>query len=388
MRLFIIPSWYPTRLHPESGSFFADRARMLQTNGHEVTVITAHIHSLRHYFRFKRLKQQHFNPENENGLITYRFETVNPWPLIQRRFYHYYRRQLLCVWDLAVAERGKPDAVVVNSSLWAGTALADRLYQEKIPFIVSEHLKEFIAPNGFTPLQRECILNTYQKTARIVATSNALKTGVIQHFPEYTNKIQIIPNPVDTNFFVPNPNPVTENLIFNFAVIALLRPEKKIDLLIKTFSDLLQERPACQLTIAGNGPERKALWALIQKLNLTDRVKLVGYQSPTGVRELLHKSQALILPSTVETFGVALIEAMACGLPVLATRCGGPEDIVTPETGLLVEKNNRFALMRGMVDLIERKNQFNSRKIREYAVRQFGVKTFTDKYTELLSGII
>ena len=388
MRLFIIPSWYPTRLHPESGSFFADRARMLQTGGHEVTVITTHIHSLRHYFRFKRLKQQHTNPENENGLTVYRFETVNPWPYIQRQFYYYYRRQLLRLWDQSVAQRGKPDAVIINSSLWAGAALADRLYQEKIPFIVSEHLKEFIAPNGFTPLQSDCILNTYQKSTGVVATSQALKTGIIQRFPENTNKIQIIPNPVDTNFFVLNPNPVIENSVFNFVVIALLRPEKNIDLLIKAFSDLLTNKPNCQLTIAGNGPERKSLLALIQKLNLTNRVNLAGYQSPTGIRELLHKSQALILPSAVETFGVALIEAMACGLPVLATLCGGPEDIVTPETGLLVEKNNRTALMRGMVDLIERKDQFDSQKIREYAVRQFGLKTFTDKYSELLTSFI
>ncbi len=388
MRLFIIPSWYPTRLHPESGSFFADQARMLQIAGHDITVISAHIHSLHQYFQFNRLKQQHINPENENGLITYRFESINPWPLIQHRFYHYYLRQLLRLWDQAVTERGKPDAVVVNSSLWAGAALADRLKQEKIPFIVSEHLKEFIAPNGFTPLQRDCILKTYHNTAGVVATSNALKTGIIQHFPENTNKIQIIPNPVDTNFFVLNPNPVIENSVFNFVVIALLRPEKNIDLLIKAFSDLLTNKPDCQLTIAGNGPERKSLWALIQKFNLTDRVKLVGYQSPTGVRELLHKSQALVLPSTVETFGVVLIEAMACGLPVLATRCGGPEDIVTPETGLLIEKNNRTALMRGMVNLVEEKNQFDSQKIRDYAVQQFGIKTFTDKYTELLTSII
>ncbi|MCK5330236.1 MAG: glycosyltransferase, partial [Candidatus Marinimicrobia bacterium] len=206
MKLFIVPSWYPTTLHPESGSFFADRAQILQTGGHEVTVITAHIHSLRHYFRYRQLKRRHANPENDDGLTTYRFETVNPWPKIQRRFFYYYCRQLLRLWDLAVAERGKPDVAVINSSLWAGTALADRLEQERIPFVVSEHLKEFLTPGSFTAFQNTAIIKTYRSAARIVATSSALKKGIALNFPQFKEKIHIIANPVDTEIFQPDLN--------------------------------------------------------------------------------------------------------------------------------------------------------------------------------------
>ena len=386
MKLFIVPSWYPTTLHPESGSFFADRARILQTGGHEVTVITVHIHSLRHYFRYRRLKHRHTNPQNENGLTTYRFETVNPWPKIQRRFFYYYRRQLLRLWDLAVAERGKPDAAVINSSLWAGATLADRLEHERIPFVVSEHLKEFLTPGSFTAFQYNAIIKTFFSAARIVATSSALKKGIALNFPQIKEKIHIIANPVDTDIFRPALK-TAETTIFTFVTTALFRPEKRIDLLIKAFAQLKFIRPNTRLVIIGDGPERNRLRKLIKYRQLEQQITLEGYQPQAELHRILKCCHALVLTSTVETFGVALIEAMACGLPVIATRCGGPEDIVTDATGLLVDKDDPVAIQRGLERMIDEYQNFDPALIRRTAIERFGSANYIKQYTDLLSNI-
>ncbi len=386
MKLFIVPSWYPTKLQPESGSFFADRARILQISGHEITVISTHIHSLRHYFRYKRYKRQLTNPENENGLITYRFETVNPWPTIQRRFFYFYRRQLLRLWDLALSEQGKPDAVIINSSLWAGAALADRLNQERIPFVVSEHLKEFLTLGSFTALQYNAINKTYRSAARIIATSSALKKGIALNFPLIAEKIQIIANPVDTDIFRPGLKAVDPS-IFTFVTTALFRPEKRIDLLIKAFAQLQFIRPNTHLVIIGDGPERNRLKKLIKYRQLEQQITLAGYQPQADLLRILHRCHALVLTSTVETFGVALIEALACGLPVIATRCGGPEDIINDATGLLVDKDDPVAIQHGLERMIDEYQNFDPVHIRQTTIERFGTANYCIQYTDLLNNI-
>ena len=79
----------------------------------------------------------------------------------------------------------------------------------------------------------------------------------------------------------------------------------------------------------------------IKKLNLSEFIDLKGYLSQHQIVKELHNNDILISASDVETFGVVLIEAQACGLPVIATNCGGPSDIISDETGILV-RNLRY----------------------------------------------
>jgi glycosyltransferase involved in cell wall biosynthesis len=86
----------------------------------------------------------------------------------------------------------------------------------------------------------------------------------------------------------------------------------------------------------GDGPYRGALQTKIQQLHLTDKVKLLGAMPRNKVQECLANAHAFVLLSQSETFGVSYIEAMALGLPVVATCCGGPSDFVNATNGCLV----------------------------------------------------
>ncbi len=90
----------------------------------------------------------------------------------------------------------------------------------------------------------------------------------------------------------------------------------------------------------------------------------------------MRECDAFVLPSLGETFGVVLCEAMACGKPVIATRCGGPEFVVTPETGLLVDAANPMALAEAMDRFISHQVAFDSDVIRGSVVARFGEDTF------------
>lgn len=84
------------------------------------------------------------------------------------------------------------------------------------------------------------------------------------------------------------------------------------------------------------------------------------------------KAHSLVLCSDVETFGIVLIEAIACGLPVIATKCGGPEDVITDEIGLLVERNDPGALGTAMRQMHDTAVRYSPAALHEYADRHFG----------------
>jgi glycosyltransferase involved in cell wall biosynthesis len=127
-----------------------------------------------------------------------------------------------------------------------------------------------------------------------------------------------------------------------------LFPVKGHDILIKAFAQLAARHPQWSLVIWGEGPERPVLEALIHSFGLSGRASIPG--STKQVAACLRQGDLFVLPSRTEGFPNALTEAMACGLPVIATNCGGAiEDIVrNDENGILVPPDDVDALATAM----------------------------------------
>jgi glycosyltransferase involved in cell wall biosynthesis len=123
---------------------------------------------------------------------------------------------------------------------------------------------------------------------------------------------------------------------FTWVSVGRLIQPKGFDTLLEAFAQTLKEDANQQLQIVGDGPYRGALQTKIQQLHLTDKVKLLGAMPRNKVQECLANAHAFVLLSQSETFGVSCIEAMALGLPVVATCCGGPSDFVNATNGCLV----------------------------------------------------
>jgi len=384
MKLLIIPSWYPTDIHPESGTFFKDRAMILQRCGFSITIVTHVLHSTRDILKFNS-EVNNENPIKENEVLIYKTESVNLFPKIPKRAFKMYKDSILSLVK-NVVEKSKPEFVFINSSLYGGAAVARYLHSNMIPFMVSEHLKEFIIDGEFSIFEKNCISECYKYASKIIATSDALKSNIIKKFNIDRKKVMVIPNPADSSYFLPKREKLDNP--FTFLSIALLRSEKRLDLLIKAFAKLHKIIPNIVLTIIGDGPEKSNLQLLSQKLQINDRVNFIGYQKKAVVADVIRNHDVLVLSSDVETFGVVLVEAMTVGLPVIATKCGGPESIVLPDTGILIEPNNSTELYTAMKNIIDKYDEFDSIKIREIALKSYSDNAYGNNIREAINSVI
>jgi glycosyltransferase involved in cell wall biosynthesis len=135
-----------------------------------------------------------------------------------------------------------------------------------------------------------------------------------------------------------------------FICVAHLRPEKDHETLLKAFTKVIETHPASVLRLAGDGPLRSELVSLVDLLGLGSRVEFHG--ATRDVWDLLGRADVFVLSSQAEPLGIAVLEAMASGLPVIATNVGGlPEIVRHGENGLLVPPTDPAALATAMIRL-------------------------------------
>ena len=205
----------------------------------------------------------------------------------------------------------------------------------------------------------------------MIAVSNRLKNAL--HEVTQRKTIHVVPNVVHTSRFAPLPRR-RDTDAFRFVCIAILGPNKNIQLLIRAFHRAFAAEESVELEIVGDGAERRRLENVASGLKTGRRIVFRGAVDTAGVVEALRRSHCCVSSSNVETFGVTLIEALAAGIPVVATRSGGPQDIVTRECGHLVPVGDERALARAMRQVFEDRGMWEERTddLSEYARHTYG----------------
>ena len=142
------------------------------------------------------------------------------------------------------------------------------------------------------------------------------------------------------------------------------------------------------LRILGKGELRKKLEEQARSVGIHDRVIFTGRISRDRMVEEMQKANCFVLASRYEAFGIVLIEAMATGLPVVATRSGGPGYIVDGSSGYLVEPDNVEELAKAMLKMMSGYDQFHQEKIRERTLQKYGSKIISKRYMEIFKEIL
>src|SRR5262249_46070144 len=125
-----------------------------------------------------------------------------------------------------------------------------------------------------------------------------------------------------------------------------------------------------------------------RELAVTDRIRFSGKQAPPELVQTIRRSALLVLPSRIESFGTVLVEALACGTPVVATRCGGPEDIGGDTVGVLVLPEDPEALARGIEHVLDRREGYDPRQLRAHAFDHFGIECVGQRLLQVYEDVV
>lgn len=382
MKILIVPSWYPTEENPILGIFFKEQAKALAKNGCNISVLYPEIRSIRYY---QSKWKKGITVKTEDGIRTYRYKCYNPFPArvpYSTAFSYYFGLKRL--YKLMRMHEEKPDIIHAHSCLWGGWAAAKIAQKENIPIVITEHSSKFLR-NQFKDYEISEIKKTLAKTDIIISVGPTLKKSL----EKFTNKnIHEIPNIVRfEDFQIDENNNTKEKDEFIFFSLAILTPNKGMDVLIKSFARAFKKQPGVKLVIGGDGPHKSELIQLTHELGIESQVQFLGALDRKEVILHMNKCDAFVLASKFETFGVVFIEALSCGKPIISTKSGGPNSIVNSKNGLLVSVNNIEELSDAMLNLYRNYSQYNSEDIRNDCYERFSEPVITKQILDLYKSI-
>jgi glycosyltransferase involved in cell wall biosynthesis len=340
-KIWITSAWYPTATST-AGIFVKEQAEALQRAGHVVHVLIITYNTLGQGIkaRFKKpdkkfdvsgtVQVHHFHVQVLRSLSHSR----NPQKLLKGIILKDVTRQSRKL----AADVGVPD-IIHHHCLSDNAYVAEQLAQQwRIPYVFTEHSNY----RTDEELNKFNVFETYDDRKRFVQGA-AARIGVSENRAKsysdcYGAPFEVINNLVADIFRV-EPIRAEKEASFTFCAVGILEQRKRYDLLIAAFAKAFRGS-AAQLLIAGSGTKKQELEELCRSLQIQEQVRFLGKLNRLQLIELFDRSHCHVLASDEETFGIVHAEAMFRGLPVISTICGGPEEIITPESGLLVPKDD------------------------------------------------
>lgn len=389
-RVLTIPSWYPGADAPTAGIFIHQQVVALR-NQTDAAVL---------YVRPARegLRAQ---VSNESGIQVARVQLEMPptstsiagraRAVMTNLFNTFvaYRRAGLAAFALLRSEWGTPDIVHVQA-LWPAGLIARAIRRKYgIPYVLTEHSEEYsvaserrlVKTPGMVPL-------VLRPLARGASRTIAVSGSLADRLAELGLAVDpvVIPNVVP----VCEPFPAVAASPHVVTHVSVMGPAKNLAGLLEGVRRLRERRRDFRLRLVGDGELREELQRLAASLGLGDIVEFTGRKPVEEVHDLLAASAFTVVSSTHETFSVSAAESLMCGRPVLSTRCGGPEEFITPEVGRLIEAGSVDALVEGLDWMLDHFQEFDPQRLHEYARSRFApdvvAAQILDVYREVLGG--
>ena len=379
MNILIIPSWYATNSNPTNGSFFREQAMAMKEAGHNVIVAFVEVR-----LASRDLFSEKVDIKDDNGIKTYRIiqgkipKTGNIGTVIA------FRRGLIKIIK-NLYNRENIDIVHLHSCIWGGIGAVSASRKLNIPLVITEH-SSYYSRYRVKMIEKLILRYSFKSANKVISVSNSLREII----SKYKSNIEVIPNMVDCDkvlSIINKNNNLGEEGQFTILSLCYLKKNKGIDILIRAFSTYFRGKEV-KLIIAGDGPERENLENLSKELGILEQVEFKGALNRDEVYKVMSNCNIFVLPSRFETFGVVLIEALANGKPVISTRNGGANDIVTDENGILVDIDDIEGLGKAMVDLKLNYNKYNEEEIRNSCINKYSKKIITRQLEKVYSELI
>lgn len=395
LRVFTIPSWFPSAVNPLAGVFIDEQAQAIgelapgisvsvATWGHQDTELSprhlAHsVSALARYY--KRPSVAEITQQGHVEVVRGRALTWAPrLPFSNADSILKVAREGM---QAVFRESGRVDLIHAHVSYPAGY-VASRLSEEfEVPYVLTEHMGPFPLPTltkAGSP--RPEVAAAFIQAAACIAVSDFAADEIARYGYD---RPHVIPNMVDGLRFA-----IADEFSgrFRFLTMSILSQQKRVSDLLMAIAEWDPPRSKVEFWVAGDGPARLRLMRQARRLGVDDRVRFVGHVARENAPALYRQCHAFVLPSQHESFGVVAIEAAASGLPIIATRCGGPESIVNDSNGVLVDVGDIPALASAMQEMSVCWHMYDSQLIREDCLKRFSRETVVARITDLYGLVV
>ncbi|HEX5151402.1 MAG TPA: glycosyltransferase [Parafilimonas sp.] len=384
MKVLWLASWYPDEFEPTNGDFVRRHAKAVSQfmdvdvihvvqAGKDFTTLSevevdndGSLREFIHYFAFKKTGMAWLDKIRYN-----------------KTYLSYYTKIL----HEYIKEKGKPDLIHVHVPMKAGMVALRFLKLSNIPYIVSEHSSLYLetAKDNFYNRSfyfRRQTKRIFKHAALVTNVSSAIGKVLEDMFG--LKNVRIIPNVVDTNYFYFKPR--QPNKVFRWLHVSTMYPLKNVDKIIRAFNELPPIKKEWELIICG--PVNKEYEQLVKQLQLQSKIKFTGEISYEQVAAEMQKADAFILFSRHENFPCVVIEALCCGLRVVASNVGGIPEAVNETNGILVEPENVSALQNAITTIMQYPTKYSNKNISEAAISKYNYQVIAKQFIAAYDDVL
>lgn len=377
MKIWVIGRNYPDECNNLQGSFELEQAKMLAKRGNDVTYIACVLHPFRRIKNggFVEFKDAFVRVVAYSGFFTPHMAD----PVIQFPYFPKLRNKK---WNdvLIKAEEatGCPDVIHIHFPLMILSAEVFKKYHDRgVKVVVTEHWSKVINKriDKYETQQMNAFLNYVDA---YFAVGYSLKKA-IKELTDTSREILVVPNIINDLF---KPSDKLHDG-FRFGIVGRLAPEKQMDKVLESFAENFKGDQNIRMVIVGDGAERENLKKQTKILGITAQVEFKGRLSREETAEAVKNLDCLVCFSKYETFGVPVIEAWACGIPVITTTADCITDHWDERMGISVDRNDINALIEAMARMVQNIGSYNRNYISRIALNSYS----EDSVSKLLLSV-
>lgn len=339
VKVLFIPDWYPPKsnLWAAHGTFCREHVHAAARFDDVAVLVFTMTRTRWPFWRVERI--------DDNGVPTWYVTTGrSPIPGTSPPILHYYFRRAV---RLVVREWGKPEVIHTQDSI-AYRAMKHTA-DLGAPYVISQHWTAFLRreiPSFLIPEFRSAFARAY----RVLPTSYRAEDDYAHY--DIQASVRWLPNALNADIFTPDPPGPREPWLLH---VSGFSAQKRVPDILRAFAIVHRQCPDAVLHFVGDSAARPMMEAEAARLLPAHAYRFHGFLPKPQLADLMRRSSGFVFPSAFETFGCVLMEAMACGCPVLTTRAGGIPAVVREDEheGLLVEVGDIEAIAAGMISLLD-----------------------------------
>jgi L-malate glycosyltransferase len=386
LHILIMPSWYKTPETPVLGTFFEEQARALEKENYKVGIIYPEYTPPGELFTQNK---EYLDFYMDKGMPTFNIKTPAGIPKLRRLSYTQFGKSVNHVFQQYVEHFGMPDIIHAHSVFHAGIAAYYISKANKIPLVITEHLTAYLMGYITNKVDIEIAREIFRYADSAIIVSHNFRKDLEKQLDLEPHTFTVVHNLVNDLFLQSfSAKGYTPGETFRFFTNSFLLPRKNITLIIDAIKILKDKNLKVHLTIGGDGPQEDTLKEYVNTLSLEKEVTFTGKLYRDEVKNELDNCHAFVLSSQYETFGVVLIESLACGRPVICTQSGGPLDFIRPEHGIIVDEHKPEPFAAAMEKVIIGYDSYDQKSLSEYCRQNFNEHKIASEMMNLYHKVL